>query len=266
MAYLIVRELYEQQQLDPALDKRGKKVSTGKFDPLIFYCFFGILIGARLGHCIFYEPSYFLGSAKGVVEMFLPIRFAADSWNWHYTGYTGLASHGGTLGLALALWLYVRHTKVPMLTVLDNIAIAAPFTAFCIRMGNLMNSEIIGSRTDVPWAFIFHTREALVDGQLVPRHPSQLYEALAYLLIFIIGYCIYRSNRHEGTRIKVGKGFYFGYCITTIFVFRFFIEFLKIVQGGTDDGSTLLNMGQMLSIPFILVGCWFLVKGLKKDA
>ena len=142
-AYFIVRKLYKEQKIKDEL-----------FDPLFVYCVVGILAGARLGHCIFYEPGYFLSSGKHIVEMIVPIRFLADG-GWKITGYAGLASHGGTLGLIAALWLYVRRTKLPIWQVLDNIAIATPVTACFIRLGNLLNSEIIGKVTDVPWAFVF---------------------------------------------------------------------------------------------------------------
>ena len=150
LAYFLVRRLYKEQKIKDEL-----------FDPLFIYCFFGILIGARLGHCIFYQPQDFLTSWQGIIEMLLPIRLGNDgSWlgetfGFFLTGYAGLASHGGTLGLMIALWLYVRKTKLSIWTVLDNIAIATGSMACCIRLGNLMNSEIIGKITDVPWAFIF---------------------------------------------------------------------------------------------------------------
>ena len=197
LAIVIVARLYKEQLIDEK-----------KFEPLFIYCFFGIIIGARLGHCLFYEPGYFLSSGKHFIEMFLPFRYeyspAAGTEKWVYRGYQGLASHGGTIGLFIALLLYVRKYKVNVLRVLDNIGIATPITACCIRLGNLMNSEIIGSPTDKPWGFIFHTNDALVDGQLAPRHPSQLYEALAYLVIFIVGFILYRKM--PGT---VGTGFFF---------------------------------------------------------
>ena len=255
--FLFVRWMYRQEQIDPAPDKHGKLQPTGKFDPLLFYCFFGIIIGARLGHCLFYEPDYFLGSAKGFWEMFLPIKYDVYPSQWHYTGYAGLASHGGTLGLFLAIVLYLRRTKLPTMQVLDIFGVTAAMPAAFIRLGNLMNSEIIGSQTDVPWAFLFHTQDALVGGQLVPRHPSQLYEALAYVVIFLVTLYIYRKHRH------VGSGFYFGFCLAAIFTFRFFIEFLKEVQGGADDGSLPLDMGQLLSIPFVVAGVWCMVRAWK---
>lgn len=229
-AYFIVKRLYKEQKIKPEL-----------FDPLFIYCFVGILIGARLGHCLFYEPDYFLSSGKHIVEMILPIHFMADG-SWKFTGYEGLASHGGTIGLIIALWLYVRRTKVNIWRVLDNVAIATPVTACFIRLGNLMNSEIIGKATDVPWAFIFER----VD--MIPRHPGQLYEAIAYAIFFVIGWYLYRKKPQ-----RVGTGFFFGLCITLIFTARFFIEFTKDIQEDFE-ASMLLNMGQLLSIPFVIVG------------
>ena len=241
-AFLLVKRLYKEQKIKPEL-----------FDPLFIYCFIGILIGSRLGHCLFYEPGYFLSSFRHMVEMILPIRFLADG-SWKFTGYEGLASHGGTIGLIIALWLYVRHTKVNLWRVLDNVAIATPVTACLIRLGNLMNSEIIGKATDVPWAFIFER----VD--LTPRHPGQLYEALAYALFFFIGWYLYRRQPQ-----RVGTGFFFGLCITLIFAARFFIEFTKDIQEAFE-ASMALNMGQLLSLPFVALGlvCMFCPKLMKR--
>ncbi len=241
LTYLLEAKLFKEQ-----------KIPDEKFEPLFIYSFLGILIGARLGHCIFYEPEYFLSSSKHIVEMFLPIRFLADG-SWKFTGYTGLASHGGTLMFIVALWLYSRHTKVPFLTALDNIAIVTPICACAIRMGNLMNSEIIGKPTDVPWAFIFEQVDQL------PRHPGQLYEAIAYFLFFFVGWWFYR-RRPE----RVGTGFFFGLCILLIFTFRFFIEYTKEVQVDFENGM-LFNMGQLLSVPFILLGAYWVWRGSKKS-
>ena len=241
-AYLIVRRLYKEQKIRPEL-----------FDPLFIYCFVGILIGSRLGHCLFYEPGYFLSSFKHMVEMILPIRFLADG-SWRFTGYEGLASHGGTIGLIIALWLYVRRTKVNLWRVLDNVAIATPSTACLIRLGNLMNSEIIGKVTDVPWAFVFERVDML------PRHPGQLYEAVAYAAFFFVGWYLYRKRPE-----RVGTGFFFGLCITLIFTARFFIEFTKDIQEAFE-ASMALNMGQLLSLPFIALGlvCMFNHKLMKR--
>lgn len=229
-AYLIVKRLYKQQGIKAEL-----------FEPLFFYCFFGILIGARLGHCLFYQPDYYLTSFSHFVEMILPIHFLPDG-GWKFTGYEGLASHGGTLGLMIALWIYVRKTKVGIWTVLDNVAIATPIAAFFIRIGNLMNSEIIGKVTDVPWAFVFER----VD--MMPRHPGQLYEAIAYAILLFIGFAVYKKYPQ-----RVGTGFYFGLCLTYIFTARFFIEYTKEIQE-EFEASLPLDMGQLLSIPFIIIG------------
>ena len=237
LAYVIVQRLYREQ-----------KVKEGLFDPLFLYCFIGILIGARLGHCVFYQPDVFFSSWHHFIEIFIPIEFLHDG-SWHFTGYRGLASHGGTLGLMIALWLYVRRTHMGIWHVLDNIAIATPVTACFIRLGNLMNSEIIGKATDVPWAFIFERVDTL------PRHPGQLYEALAYAILFFIGWYIYRRQPQ-----RVGTGYFFGLCLTYIFTARFFIEYTKEVQEAFEDALPL-DMGQLLSLPFIVLGAACMVGG-----
>ena len=239
LAYLVVKRLYKEQKIKDEL-----------FDPLFIYCFFGILIGARLGHCIFYQPGDFLTSWKGIIEMLLPIHFMADG-SWKVVGYAGLASHGGTLGLMIALWLYVRKTNLSIWTVLDNIAIATGITACFIRLGNLMNSEIIGKITDVPWAFIFEKVDA------APRHPGQLYEAIAYALLFFIMWAL-----HKKMPEKISTGWYFGFCLTYIFTFRFLIEYTKEIQEAFE--ATLpLDMGQILSIPFIIIGVYCMIRAKK---
>lgn len=230
LAYLIVQRLYREQ-----------KVKEGLFDPLFVYCFIGILVGARLGHCLFYQPDIFLSSWHHFVEIFIPIEFLSDG-SWHFTGYRGLASHGGTLGLMIALWAYVRKTGMNLWQVLDNIAIATPVTACFIRLGNLMNSEIIGKASDVPWAFVFERVDAM------PRHPGQLYEAIAYAILFFIGWRLYRRMPQ-----RVGTGYFFGLCLAYIFTARFFIEFTKEVQEAFE-ASLPLDMGQLLSLPFIVLG------------
>ena len=248
-AYFVVRWLYKDQ-----------KVKDELFDPLFIYCFVGILVGARLGHCLFYEPGYYLSSFQHFMEMLLPLKKTAEGW--HYTGYAGLASHGGTLGLMIALWLYCRRTKMNLWHVLDNIAIATGITACFIRMGNLMNSEIIGKPTDVPWAFIFERVDQL------PRHPGQLYEAIAYALLFTIMLLIYNHYKKQPAidgqqpRATVGTGFYFGLCLTYIFTFRFFIEYTKADQVDFESGM-LFNMGQLLSVPFIILGIACMMKSKK---
>ncbi len=227
--YLLMHKLYKQQ-----------KISEEKFEPMFMYCFLGILIGARLGHCLFYEPSYYLSHP---VEMLLPFRDVPGK-GWTFTGYEGLASHGGTLGLMIALWLYAKRVGLKFLHVLDNVAIVTPICACAIRLGNLMNSEIIGRPTDMPWAFIFERVDSL------PRHPGQLYEAICYAIFFGIHWFFYRRYPQ-----KVGSGFFFGLCLFLIFTSRIFIEYTKENQEAFEEGM-LLNMGQLLSIPFVVLGLY----------
>lgn len=238
-AYFIVKKLY-----------RKSGVSDELFDPLFMYCFVGIIIGARLGHCLFYQPEYYLSHP---IEMLLPIKHTADGWL--FSGYEGLASHGGVIGVITALILYTRKTKLTMVWTLDNIAVAAPFFSAMVRIGNFMNSEIIGTETDLPWGVIF-----VQAGETVPHHPAQLYEALAYAIIFIFGLLLY--NKYKA---KIGTGLFMGYCLFTIFTFRFFVEFIKENQVAFEDGMTLI-MGQWLSIPLIITGAYFMIKGIKKSA
>lgn len=239
-AYFIVKKIYN----DCKIDKE-------KFEPLFLYCFIGIIIGARLGHCLFYEPEYYLSSFENFIEMLLPIEFTQQGVK--LTGYRGLASHGGTIGIFIAIWLYSRKYKISILSILDIVCIATPLTAFFIRFGNLMNSEIVGKATNSEFGFVFKQL-----GENFPRHPAQLYEAIAYLIIFIIGLLIYKNHKN-----RIGTGFYFGFCLFTIFTFRLFVEFLKEVQS-TWEKDLVLNMGQLLSIPFIMLGLYFIIKGIKK--
>lgn len=214
-------------------------------ESIFIYGTLATIIGARLGHCLFYDPGQYLTSGKGFVEMLLPIKFLAGG-GWKFTGYEGLASHGGTLGLMIALWLYCRKTKLHYMDVVDMIAVATPITACFIRLANLMNSEIIGNPTNVPWAFVFERVDML------PRHPGQLYEAIAYLILFFIMIYLYKNYSK-----KLHRGFFFGLCLAYIFTFRFFIEFVKQNQEAFED-NMMFNMGQWLSVPFIIIGFYFM--------
>ena len=231
---------------------------------------------ARLGHCLFYQPDYYLNHFW---EMILrKIRRQAAGSLPATKGLPGCTS--GTLGLIIALWMYCRKTKMHYMDVLDMIAVATPVTACCIRLANLMNSEIIGKPADVPWAFVFERVDML------PRHPAQLYEAIAYFIFFLgMVYLYRRGQKQQENKLKTDfsttkakstamqtdatlpyhRGFFFGLCLTEIFVFRFFIEFLKEDQVDFESAMTL-NMGQWLSIPFILIGVYFMCFHGKKTA
>lgn len=225
-AYFLLKHLYKCQGL-----------SNKDFDSLIVYGFVGIFVGARLGHFLFYDPEFFITRP---LEIILPIAQDARG-DYHFVGYAGLASHGGTIGLMLALWLYARKTGINLWQTLDNIAIATPVTACCIRLGNFWNSEIYGNPTGSDRGIIF------TQIDMVARHPSQLYEAIAYIIIFAVGLLLYRCCSE-----RVHRGFFFGYCLTAIFVSRFLIEFTKVNNGVFENFA--LNTGHYLSIPFILLG------------
>jgi prolipoprotein diacylglyceryl transferase len=217
-------------------------------EALFIYGIIGIFVGARLGHCLFYDFEYY---SKNILEIFLPIKINQIG-EIKFIGYSGLASHGGTIGLIISLYLYSKKYEIRYLKILDLIAIVAPLGATFIRLANLMNSEMIGNPTTMPWAFIFRK----IDN--IPRHPAQLYEAISYLIIFIIVFTVYKTKN-----IKLGNGFLFGLAITLIFTMRILIEFVKINQVEFEEGMKL-NMGQILSIPFILIGIYFMGKNLIK--
>lgn len=215
-------------------------------EKLSLYGMIGIIIGARLGHCLFYEPSYYLTHP---LEMILPIQ-QQPGGGFTFTGYQGLASHGGAIGILIALIIYHRKTKQSMLKTIDLVSIVGPLAGCFIRLGNLMNSEIIGLPTTMPWACVF----ARVDN--IPRHPAQLYEAIAYLLIFLTMLSLYKKWRR-----KQLNGLFFGLTLTLVFVARFLIECIKENQVDFEDNLTI-NMGQILSLPYILVGIVFMIYGL----
>ncbi len=226
LAYFIIQRIYK---------KEG--IPLENWEELTMYIFVGAILGARLGHCFFYEPDYYFSHP---LEILLPIQDVNGSYE--FTGFQGLASHGGTLGVFIAIFLYWRKTKVNLLWVLDRVAIGAAVTAAFIRLGNLMNSEVYGLPTDGTWGFVFERDD------MIPRHPTQLYEAISYLLIFAIMYFMYRSKK-----IEIRPGLLVGTLFILLFAARFVIEFFKENQVGFEDEMTL-NMGQWLSLPFIAFG------------
>ncbi len=227
---------------------RRENISADKLEKLSIYGFVGILAGARLGHCLFYEPAYYLAHP---LEMILPLKFP-EGGGIEFVGYRGLASHGGALGLIIALLVYARKTGESLIKTIDLIAVVAGLGAGFIRLANLMNSEIIGMPTQKPWGFVFERVDQL------PRHPAQLYEALVYFFIFGMTLLLYYRKR-----AVLQNGFFFGWTLTLIFTARFFIEFIKERQVAFEEGMRL-DMGQILSIPYILVGLGFMIYGWRK--
>lgn len=223
--YVIMNRIFKNENLGEAV-----------LDRLTIYMALGTIIGARLGHCLFYEPSYYL---KNPLEILMV---------WH----GGLASHGAAIGILLAIWLFVRKEKKDYLWALDRIAIVVALAGFFIRIGNLMNSEIYGVETTLPWGFVF-----LRNHEVAPKHPTQIYEALAYLLIFILLYRIYWNKKGEHI-----QGLLISLLCVLVFTARFFIEFLKEDQVAFE-ASMKLNMGQLLSIPFVLLGLFGIYWSLK---
>lgn len=226
-------------------DKRYHSIPV---ESLAIYLIAGIVIGARLGHCLFYDPSYFL---EHPVEMLLPIQQQPDG-SWIFTGFLGLASHGGIIGMLIALAILSIRKNISSISLLDLIALVAPLAGCFIRVGNFFNSEIIGEPTDQSWGVVFTAVDDLA------RHPSQLYEAIAYLIIFLVMY----SRRWE---LLQYQGKIFGWVLTLVFIGRFLIEFTKIDQVSWEAGMEL-NMGQILSLPFVIVGIAFIYFWKKKDS
>ena len=216
---------------------RREKKDLALLDSMFIYVVVGIVVGARLGHCLFYDPAFYLAN---------PLKILAI-WEG------GLASHGGGIGVLIALFLYVKKYKMDLLWLLDRIAIVTALFGFFVRMGNFMNSEIVGHQTQVPWAIIFTKIDML------PRHPTQLYEAFAYLFIFFILVFIYITRGRN-----LGKGFLFGLFLTLLFSARFVIEFVKEKQ--ESYATDFLSTGQFLSIPFLLFGFMLITLSLRKKA
>lgn len=219
-----------------------ERLTAEMLDQLLIYVALGTVIGARLGHCFFYEPEYFLRNPLEILKI----------WKG------GLASHGAAIAIPLALWLYIRKHKLSFLWLIDRIVIVVALGGAFIRLGNLFNSEIYGRPTDLPWGFKF-VRDRVIDpttGDVLPNlpsHPTQLYEAFSYILIFVFLFLFYRRRY-----TKVRDGFIFGVFMILLFMVRFLIEFVKNDQVAFEEGMRL-NMGQWLSLPFILGGIVMIV-------
>ena len=218
---------------------RREKIGEDLLDPMLYMLLICTIVGARLGHVIFYQPDYYFGSWEGFLEIFMP-------WKG------GLASHGGTIALLVGIWWYAKKygkkNDFDFVWVLDHLVIPVSFAACFIRLGNLFNSEIYGGPTSLPWGFVF-----LRNGETVPAHPTQLYEAGTYLLLGFVLLWMYRHKLE-----KVYRGTFVGIFLMVCFGARFLIEFVKNDQVAFE-ADMLLNMGQILSIPFIIAGAGFLV-------
>ena len=218
---------------------RREGIKEELLDPLLYTLLICTIVGARLGHCLFYEPSYYLGSWKGFLDIFMP-------WKG------GLASHGGAIALLLGMWWfsakYGRKNGFDFLWIMDHLVITVAFAGAFIRLGNLFNSEIYGDVTTLPWGIVFDLR-----GETEPKHPTQLYEAGSYLLLGL-----YLIWRYRYKLEKTFRGFFFGVFLIGCFSMRFIIEFIKEPQVEFENNMAL-DMGQILSIPFIIAGICILI-------
>ena len=234
LGYRIMKKIYTNENQ-----------SEKKLDSLFMYSVLGIMIGARLGHVIFYQVELF---REDFFSVFLPFKF---SGGFEFTGFRGLASHGATIGMIISMYLYNKKVlKKSILWILDRVVIACASGAIFIRIGNFFNSEIIGKPAEegLPWAVVFKN----IDN--IPRHPGQLYEAFGYLFVFLIVYFIYWK-----TKKGMQEGYLFGLFLLLLMNVRVFVEQFKIAQvDGREDWILGFNTGQILSIPFILIGIYFM--------
>ena len=234
LGYRIMKKIYTNENQ-----------SHEKLDSLFMYSVLGIMIGARLGHVIFYQAELF---REDFFSVFLPFKF---SGGFEFTGFRGLASHGATIGMIVSMYLYNKKVlKKSILWILDRVVIACASGAIFIRIGNFFNSEIIGKSAEegLPWAVVFKN----IDN--IPRHPGQLYEAFGYLFVFLIVYFIYWK-----TKKGMQEGYLFGLFLLLLMTVRVFVEQFKIAQvDGREDWILGFNTGQILSIPFIFIGIYFM--------
>ena len=217
---------------------RAEGTPVRVMDRVALYASVGVILGARLGHCLFYDPLYYLANPLEVLEV----------WKG------GLASHGGAIGVLIGIFLACRKERIPMLWVLDRLVIPIALIAAMIRMGNLMNSEIYGHPTELPWGMVF-----VRAGETLPRHPTQIYEALTYLVVFAALMLLY----YRRPALRARRGLIFAIFLVVMFAARILIEFLKEVQSSFEEGWCL-DMGQLLSLPFLCYGVGLLVWALRR--
>lgn len=232
IGFFIMKRIYKNDgQTDEALDS------------IFIYSVLGIMIGARLGHVIFYQPELF---KEDFFSIFLPFSFKGGM---HFTGFQGLASHGAAIGMILSMYLYnkkVLHKSV--IWILDRVVIPVASGAVFVRIGNFINSEIVGKPTGTDFGVVF-----VQNGEDFARHPAQLYESFSYIFVFLILFYFYWK-----TKKSEQQGFLFGLFLVLLWTIRFFVEFVKEPQGEEYFTMMGLNTGQLLSIPFILIGLYFM--------
>lgn len=230
---------------------KNESLGLDKLDSLFIYMVIAILLGARLGHVLFYQSELIF---EDPISIFLPFRTVPE---FEYTGFQGLASHGAAIGVIIAMFLYSKKVlKKPVLWILDRVVIAVASGAIFVRLGNFINSEIIGKATNSDYGVIFKQL-----GEDFPRHPAQLYEAAGYVLVFLLLWYVYWKTKKRNQ-----LGYLFGLFLVLLWTVRFFVEFVKESQGGFESalGQTL-STGQWLSIPFILAGIYFMIQSSKKQ-
>ncbi|WP_353116812.1 prolipoprotein diacylglyceryl transferase [Myroides odoratus] len=235
LSYQFMKRIFKREQ-----------IGIQYLDKLLIYIVIGTVVGARLGHCLFYDFAYY---SQHPLEIILPIAKVEGSY--HFVGFMGLASHGGAIGVLLSLALFCKRYKTNLLQLLDRLVIAIPITGAFIRFGNFMNSEIYGKPTDSIFGIIFLRDDS------ISRHPTQLYEAFAYLAVTILLYGLYQKKYSRY------KGLLFGLFLILMFTARFVLEYFKENQVAFED-EMALNMGQILSIPFMIVGLGLVIWSLRK--
>tara|TARA_B100000900_G_scaffold161836_1_gene137388 strand:+ start:42 stop:893 length:852 start_codon:yes stop_codon:yes gene_type:complete len=220
-------------------------------DPLLIYLVVSVFLGARLGEVFFYQWGYY---QNHIIEILLPIQKSQNSSilglidGYKFTGFRGLASHGAAIGMTIGLYIFKRkYNFKSLLWIFDRLTIPTAIGGAFVRIGNFFNSEILGKYTESDWGVIFENR-----GESLPRHPAQLYESLGYIILFILLYKLYQTS------IRKKEGMLFGYFLIGLFTIRFIVEFVKESQGGIETYLPGLSTGQWLSIPFIVIGIFFI--------
>ena len=233
--YMILKKIYVKEEKDVQL-----------LDPFLVHMVLGTIIGARLGEVFFYNWEYF---QNNLLEIFLP--FKINGLDWKFVGFRGLSSHGATIGIIISIVLYkIKYKYDSVLWIFDRLVIAVALGGTLVRIGNFFNSEIVGVFTKSNYGVTFLNR-----GEILPRHPAQLYEAFGYIILFFVLLLLYNK-----TKLKDYKGFLFGFFLMFLFVVRFIVEYVKESQGGLEDQLGIFSTGQWLSIPFILIGIGLMIK------